>query len=107
MIEIHLNGRTDVGQVREHNEDSFVMVRLDDNERDLTKLRQHPHGDKGTLLVVCDGMGGAAAGEVASSLAIVAGLNLALNHPKWTLVTTPDELRENMERSRDRFQQSA
>jgi protein phosphatase len=67
---VELHGRTEVGQVREHNEDSFLVVRLDDDVRDLVKLRTHELGKKGTLLVVCDGMGGAAAGEVASSMAV-------------------------------------
>src|SRR5688572_18901311 len=66
---VHLDGRTEVGQVREHNEDSYSMVALDSDERDPEKLRHHQLGDKGTLLVVCDGMGGAAAGEVASQMA--------------------------------------
>lgn len=42
--------RTDIGQVREHNEDSLVV--------------------KPPLYVVCDGMGGHAAGEVASEIAV-------------------------------------
>jgi serine/threonine protein phosphatase PrpC len=67
---VELHGRTDVGQVREHNEDSFLVVRLDDNVRELPALRRHELGQKGTLLCVCDGMGGAAAGEVASSMAV-------------------------------------
>ena len=44
-------GRTDVGRQREHNEDQFVV---------------NPELD---LFVVCDGMGGNNAGEVASALA--------------------------------------
>ena len=69
-VQVHLNGRTDVGLIREHNEDSFVIVRLDDGVREPEKLTHHELGDRGTLLVVCDGMGGAAAGEVASGMAI-------------------------------------
>ena len=67
---MRLHGRTDVGLVREHNEDSFLVVRLDDGSRELDKLAAHTLGPRGTLLVVCDGMGGAAAGEVASGMAV-------------------------------------
>ncbi len=69
-VEVRLHGRSDVGLIREHNEDSFVIVRLDDGARELDKLAAHTLGPRGTLLVVCDGMGGAAAGEVASGMAI-------------------------------------
>ena len=69
-VEVRLCGRTDVGLIREHNEDSFVIVRLDDGSRDESQLARHTLGPRGTLLVVCDGMGGAAAGEVASGMAI-------------------------------------
>jgi PPM family protein phosphatase len=67
---VELAGRTDVGLIREHNEDSFMVVRLDDNVRDGAALRKHTLLPKGTLMVVCDGMGGAAAGEVASNMAV-------------------------------------
>ena len=63
-------GRTDVGLVREHNEDNFTCVRLDDDARAPEQLLHHAIVGKGTLLCVCDGMGGAAAGEVASSMAV-------------------------------------
>jgi protein phosphatase len=50
-------GHTDVGRVRQNNEDSFGFFPGDDP-------------DLGSLLVVADGMGGAAHGEVASRLAV-------------------------------------
>src|SRR6476619_4673939 len=58
-VQIEVVGRSDVGLVREHNEDSYLVVRLDDASRDAAALRTHGLGDKGTLCVVCDGMGGA------------------------------------------------
>ena len=59
---------TDPGLVREKNEDSLAVVELDRGLRRLEDVRQHALGARGTLLVVCDGMGGAAAGEFASQL---------------------------------------
>ena len=47
-------GVTDVGRVRRDNQDSYAIRRL---------------GGEAALLVVCDGMGGARAGSVASSVA--------------------------------------
>lgn len=70
-IKIRLFGRTDVGRIREHNEDNFLVADLSQNARGLMEnIRSHAVGPRGTLLAVCDGMGGAAAGEVASKLAV-------------------------------------
>lgn len=70
-VKIRLFGRTDVGQVREHNEDNFIVADLTKESRGLMESdRVQTVGDRGTLLGVCDGMGGAAAGEVASQLAV-------------------------------------
>lgn len=70
-IRITLFGRTDVGQVREHNEDNFLVADLTRKSRGLLEAdRQVVLGPRGHVLGVCDGMGGAAAGEVASQLAV-------------------------------------
>jgi PPM family protein phosphatase len=70
-IRIRLFGRTDVGRIREHNEDNFLVADLSQNARGLMEnIRSHTVGPSGTLFAVCDGMGGAAAGEVASKLAV-------------------------------------
>lgn len=70
-ILLNVFGRTDVGQIREHNEDSFLVADLTRASRPLTEPRgEQVVGARGTLLGVCDGMGGAAAGEVASRLAV-------------------------------------
>jgi protein phosphatase len=70
-ILLRLFGRTDVGQVREHNEDNFIVADLTKNQRgEMEPDRNVPLGPRGVVLGVCDGMGGAAAGEVASQLAV-------------------------------------
>ena len=51
-MRIRVGAATDVGRVRKQNEDTFALA--------------PEHG----LLVVCDGMGGTAFGEVASRLAV-------------------------------------
>lgn len=70
-IRLNVFGRTDVGQIREHNEDNFLVADLTRKTRSLMEAdREQTVGRRGTLLGVCDGMGGAAAGEVASQLAV-------------------------------------
>ena len=70
-IRVRVFGRTDVGRVREHNEDSFIIADLTRKSRSLREEdREQTVGDRGTMMAVCDGMGGAAAGEVASELAV-------------------------------------
>jgi protein phosphatase len=70
-ITLHVFGRTDVGQIREHNEDNFLIADLTRHSRSLLEAdRSQAVGPRGNVLGVCDGMGGAAAGEVASQLAV-------------------------------------
>ncbi|WP_218920279.1 Stp1/IreP family PP2C-type Ser/Thr phosphatase [Chondromyces crocatus] len=60
-----------MGQVREHNEDNFIVADLTKGTRGLMEAeRTQLVGERGALFGVCDGMGGAAAGEVASQLAV-------------------------------------
>jgi serine/threonine protein phosphatase PrpC len=61
-------GRSDVGLVREHNEDNYLLADLSTGSRDPATFQEVPMA--GLLLGVCDGMGGAAAGEVASQMAV-------------------------------------
>ena len=74
-VVVHVFGRTDVGKMREHNEDAFVVADLTRGNATLQpEVRSHAVGDRGTLFMVADGMGGAAAGEIASAMAIEAVL---------------------------------
>jgi protein phosphatase len=70
MARIELFARTEVGCVRERNEDAFVVVNLASGEDGLgTGTRVQDIDGGGALIGVCDGMGGAAAGDVAARMA--------------------------------------
>jgi protein phosphatase len=63
-------GKTDLGRTREHNEDTFLVADLSTGNASLhPEVRQHQVGPRGSLFMVADGMGGAAAGELASAMA--------------------------------------
>jgi len=58
---------THPGKVRKNNEDAYLVSALDGEEPLVNHLGRHPKiCPKGLLAAVADGMGGAAAGEVAS-----------------------------------------
>jgi protein phosphatase len=69
---VRLGAQTDVGQLREHNEDNFlVCANLAEGNWFLVET-PYALSEAGTLLAVADGMGGENAGEVASALAVEA-----------------------------------
>jgi serine/threonine protein phosphatase PrpC len=71
QLTVRYAGRTAVGQVREHNEDNFVIANLSSGQiRPRDQSLEDEIGERGMLFSVCDGMGGAAAGEVASQMAV-------------------------------------
>ena len=69
-VRVRVFAKTDVGRTREHNEDNFIVADLTTMDDSLgPQVQEHVLGDRGTLFMVADGMGGAAAGEVASEIA--------------------------------------
>ena len=73
---------TDLGRKRTGNEDSHALWIADDAAT---------RAERGLLLVVCDGMGGASAGEVASQLAV----QTVAQRFRATLDEDPDEALRN------------
>ncbi|HPH94819.1 MAG TPA: protein phosphatase 2C domain-containing protein [Anaerolineaceae bacterium] len=57
-VDFRIGRRTDVGAIRDLNEDSLLTIEI----APITQSRSQPLG----LFLVCDGMGGHAAGEIAS-----------------------------------------
>jgi protein phosphatase len=110
-VQIRCAGGTHPGKVRSNNEDQHLIARLAKSmhvcqsslpDDGLTRFA----GEEGYLLVVADGMGGAAAGERASALAVESIEGFVLNTFRWFLHLGPneedalyDELREGLERA--------
>jgi protein phosphatase len=75
---VELYAKSDVGRVRRGNEDNFLVLDLSseqtwtgaDGATPPDKLTRFDLGQKGLVLVVSDGMGGALAGDVASRMAV-------------------------------------
>jgi serine/threonine protein phosphatase PrpC len=69
-VRVSVFGKTDLGRTRDHNEDTFLVADLSTGNASLQpEVRNHPVGPRGSLFIVADGMGGAAAGELASAMA--------------------------------------
>lgn len=64
--------KTDLGRVRENNEDKFEFYVPEDDGLLATR---------GQVFLVCDGMGGHAAGQIASELSAKTFIDVYLHHP--------------------------
>src|SRR5271165_553958 len=108
-VSIKFGASTDTGKVRGNNEDHFVVARLSKSMQ-VCKTSLPGEGqtqfseEEGYLFVVADGMGGAAAGERASALAVESVESFVLNTLKWFLHLRGNdenallaELRESLE----------
>ena len=101
-LTLRVAGRSEVGQ-RANNEDRYLAVRVD---RQTTPVATNiPAGDLEFVpsqtfwaLSVADGMGGHAAGEVASTLALSRALQLSQQGSRWFVSIGDKEVREIMSR---------
>jgi protein phosphatase len=108
LFGVEVAGQTHVGKVRENNEDHFHVVQFG---RFLqTLVSSLPPGEvpeeaglPGYGYAVADGIGGRAAGEVASRLAISLLVECVLQTPDWILGHDDHLLAKVLDRSADRF----
>ena len=89
-VRIDCGALTHQGMVRTNNEDHFLVARLAKSmhicQTSLSNTGEMRFSDEdGHLMVVADGMGGAAAGERASAMAVESVEAFALNTLKWFL----------------------
>jgi len=108
-VRVEIAALTDIGRVREINEDAYLVSRIG---RYLERLSSNlpetlvPHVEEsGYIMIVADGMGGVEGGEVASRMALTALIKEMLRSSKWALnldnpSTRDTEIRELTERAK-------
>ncbi len=109
-IQVEFGALSDAGKVRPNNEDHYLVARFGRSlEPVLTNLPQDAaigrFKETGYGMVVADGMGGAAAGEVASQIAIQVLWDLVLHTPDWILGTEEVQTQRVLERMAERYRQ--
>ena len=108
QVRVDVFGMSEKGLVQAKNEDHFLVVRAARSlETVFTSLPEPQPGetfdDSGYGLVVADGVGDSAGGEVASRNAIYMLLNLALHTSDWQFRWGPKERNTVLLRMKDRF----
>ena len=110
LVHVDISALTHTGHRRENNEDQFFVAKVTRAlETLMTSLSPGDVPDRADelnyLMVVADGMGGHAAGEVASRMTISALVALALQIPDWILRADAAHAHEIERRAREAVQQ--
>jgi protein phosphatase len=109
LVEVDLAALSHPGKVRRNNEDHFMAARFDRSMRTLlTNLPEaevpRAYAETAYGMLVADGVGGAAGGEVASRTAIHALVDLVIETPDWIMQLDEPLAREVLQRMERRFQ---
>ena len=108
-VRVDYAGLSHKGHVRSNNEDHFLIARFG---RFLEPVLTNVPGQADTVfeeeghgMVVADGMGGAAAGELASNLAIRTLISLVVQTPDWIISTAGSQAERVTQRMAERYRQ--
>jgi serine/threonine protein phosphatase PrpC len=110
LVRIDVSALSHPGHRRERNEDHYLVSRLGRTLETIdTSLLAGDVPERAEevnyVMIVADGIGGHAAGEVASRMAISALIGLALELPDWIFRVDDAHAREIERRSRTRVQE--
>jgi len=100
------------GLVRPNNEDSFLVTMLERRMRTLltnlppSQISQN-YSEVAYGMIIADGMGGAAAGEVASRTAIAALVDLVIETPDWIMRLDDEMSSQVLKRTDERIRKLA
>ena len=108
-VEVELAALSHPGLVRQENEDHYIAARFDRAMStlltNLSSAEAPPYyAETAYALLVADGVGGAAAGEIASRTAVHALVDLVIDTPDWIMRFDDKLAQEVLERLERRFQ---
>ena len=109
LMAIDVAAATDPGHVRPSNEDHYLIVKFGRSLQSLytnvgSELLPKDYDLTGYGLVVADGLGGMAGGEVASRSALAKLIELVVETPDWILgFDEPVQVETVLARARERF----
>ena len=110
-LEVDISANSHQGHVRENNEDSYIVMRfgrlLETIQTNLDEnVIERSYNITGYGMLVADGMGGMAAGEVASQLALARVVELIVETSDWVLSLNKErEIQTVLQRMTQRFHQ--
>ena len=110
-VKVEIAAASHRGHVRDNNEDHYLAVRFQRSLETLCTnveegILEPSFAETGYGLLVADGMGGMAAGEVASRMALCKLLELVVNTPDWIMKWNQrEDVSVVMQRMTQRFRQ--